>query len=48
MFEQRFSRVSDAVKKQDGARIPGASRLELDLIDVPDSLWEIVLKLVKD
>ena len=48
MFEQRFSRVSDAVKKQDGTRIPGASRLELDLIDVPDSLWEIVLKLVKD
>ena len=47
-FEQRFSRVSDAVKKQDGARIPGASRLELDLIDVPDSLWEIVLKLVKN
>ena len=46
LFTQRFGRVADAVKKQDGARIPGASRIKLDVIDVPDELWDIVLKLV--
>jgi len=47
-FEQRFERISDAVKDQDGARIPGASRIKLDPIDIPNDLWKTVLKLAKN
>lgn len=44
-FTDRFARVADAVAEQDNARIPGADRKEMDVIDVPDALWESVLKL---
>ena len=40
--------ISDAVKLQEGARIPGESRLKLDLIDIPADLWKTVLKLTKN
>lgn len=38
-FNDRFARVADAVAAQDGARIPGANRTAMDVIDVPDALW---------
>ncbi|MFT5066598.1 MAG: (2R)-3-sulfolactate dehydrogenase (NADP+) [Yoonia sp.] len=38
-FRDRFARVADAVAAQDGARIPGANRTAMDVIDVPDALW---------
>lgn len=38
-FTARFARVADAVAAQDGARIPGAERHAMDVIDVPDALW---------
>lgn len=44
-FAHRFSRVAEAVAAQDGARIPGADRHVMDEVDVPDALWELVLKL---
>ena len=47
-FEERFKMISDAVKLQEGARIPGESRLKLDLIDIPADLWKTVLKLTKN
>jgi (2R)-3-sulfolactate dehydrogenase (NADP+) len=34
-----MSRVGQAVAQQEGARIPGATRREMDEIDVPDALW---------
>ena len=44
-FDARFARVAEAVAEQDGARIPGADRHEMDVIDVPDALWSLVEKL---
>ncbi len=44
-FADRFARVADAVAAQEGARIPGADRTEMTEIDVPDALWELVLRL---
>ncbi|WP_342078517.1 Ldh family oxidoreductase [Yoonia sp. SS1-5] len=44
-FAARFARVADAVAAQDGARIPGSDRQVKDVIEVPDSLWDLVLKL---
>lgn len=44
-FTDRFARVAEAVAAQENARIPGADRKEMDVIDVPDALWEQVLKL---
>ena len=41
-FVDRFARVAEAVALQDGARIPGADRLEMAQIDVPDALWALV------
>ena len=41
----RFERVAEAVALQEGARIPGASRKEKELVDVPDALWSQVTKL---
>jgi (2R)-3-sulfolactate dehydrogenase (NADP+) len=38
-FDARMSRVGQAVAQQEGARIPGATRREMDEIDVPDALW---------
>ena len=38
-FNDRFARLADAVAAQDGARIPGANRTAMDVIDVPDALW---------
>ena len=35
-------RIADAVAEQEGARLPGADRKEMDLIDVPDALWALV------
>ena len=44
-FADRFARVAEAVAKQDGARIPGADRHVMDEVDVPDALWDLVLRL---
>ena len=44
-FADRFARVADAVAAQEGARIPGADRQAMDVVDVPDALWELVLRL---
>jgi (2R)-3-sulfolactate dehydrogenase (NADP+) len=44
-FADRFARVADAVAEQDGARIPGANRTAMDVIDVPDTLWTQTLAL---
>ncbi len=41
-FAERFARVAEAVAEQEGARIPGASRVEMAKVDVPDALWELV------
>ena len=41
----RFERVAEAVALQEGARIPGASRKEKELVDVPDALWSQVTNL---
>ncbi|HSG57404.1 MAG TPA: Ldh family oxidoreductase, partial [Paracoccaceae bacterium] len=44
-FADRFARVAEAVTAQEGARIPGANRQAMDVVDVPDALWELVLRL---
>ena len=44
-FADRFARVTEAVAAQEGARIPGADRNVMEEVDVPDALWELVLKL---
>lgn len=44
-FADRFARVAEAVAAQEGARMPGADRHAMDEIDVPDALWDLVLKL---
>ncbi len=44
-FADRFVRVADAVAAQEGARLPGADRMGMDEVDVPDVLWAQVLKL---
>jgi len=44
-FGARFARVAEAVAEQEGARIPGANRQAMTEVDVPDALWDLVLKL---
>ncbi len=44
-FYDRFARVAEAVDAQDGARMPGAQRREMDVVTVPDALWESVTAL---
>ncbi len=44
-FADRFARVADAVAAQEGTRIPGASRDVMQDVDVPDALWEQVIRL---
>ena len=44
-FVARFTRIADAVAAQEGARLPGADRKEMDVIDVPDALWALVTDL---
>lgn len=44
-FADRFMRIADAVAQQEGARIPGADRVVMTDVDVPDALWELVIKL---
>ncbi len=39
-FADRFATIADAVADQDGARIPGASRVEKSVVQVADTLWE--------
>ena len=46
-FSDRFARVADVVAAQDGARLPGAHRRAMDVIDVPDTLWQSVQTLTK-
>ena len=38
-FTTRFARIAEAVAEQEGARIPGADRTAMDVVDVPDALW---------
>ncbi|MEM6407437.1 MAG: Ldh family oxidoreductase [Pseudomonadota bacterium] len=38
-FFDRFARVAEAVAAQEGARLPGAARKEMDVVAVPDALW---------
>ncbi|EBA12567.1 Ldh family oxidoreductase [Roseobacter sp. CCS2] len=44
-FGARVARVAEAVAAQEGARIPGADRHVMTQVDVPDALWDLVLKL---
>ena len=44
-FFDRFARVAEAVEAQEGARLPGAVRREMDVVDVPDALWDSVVAL---
>ncbi len=44
-FADRFARVAEAVAAQEGARIPGADRHVMTEVDVPEALWDQVLKL---
>ena len=44
-FYDRFARVADAVAAQEGARMPGAQRREMDVVAVPDALWDSVVAL---
>jgi len=44
-FSARFARVAEAVAAQEGARIPGADRHVMTEVDVPDALWQQVLRL---
>lgn len=44
-FADRFTRVAKAVAAQDGTRIPGADRHVMTQVEVPDALWNLVLKL---
>ena len=44
-FFDRFARVAEAVDAQEGARLPGASRREIDIVAVPDALWDSVIAL---
>ena len=44
-FGARFARVAEAVAEQENARIPGADRHFMTDVDVPDALWDSVLKL---
>lgn len=44
-FADRFARVADAVAEQDGARIPGTTRVAMTEVDVPDALWAQVTAL---
>ncbi len=46
-FGARFTRIAEAVAAQDGARIPGADRNEMSVIDVPDALWTQVRALAR-
>ncbi len=46
-FGARFERVAEAVAQQDSARIPGAKRQVMDVIDVPDALWHLVQSLAR-
>ena len=44
-FAVRFARVADAVAAQEGARIPGADRQAMTEVEVPNALWDLVLRL---
>lgn len=44
-FANRFARVAEAVAAQDGARIPGADRQAMTVVNVPDALWDQVIRL---
>ncbi|MEM7471453.1 MAG: Ldh family oxidoreductase [Pseudomonadota bacterium] len=44
-FFDRFARVAEAVTAQEGARLPGAKRREMDIVAVPDALWDSVTAL---
>ena len=44
-FFERFARVAEAVGAQDGARIPGEDRKQLDPVPVPDALWDALSRL---
>ena len=35
----RFDRVAGAIAAEDGARMPGAARQPMEVVDVPDALW---------
>lgn len=41
-FADRLTRIAEAVAEQEGPRIPGADRKIMDVVDVPDPLWQQV------
>ena len=41
----RFGRVAEAVASEPHLRIPGVPRRQIDPVDVPDALWDTVLRL---
>ena len=40
-FPARLARVSEAVAAQEGARLPGSSRVAQEAVEVPDALWAL-------
>ena len=47
VFGARMARVSDAVSKQDGCRMPGTARGAAEAVEVPDAVWDQALGLAK-
>lgn len=44
-FGDRMARLAAAVSSQDDARLPGANRTPMTMVDVPDALWNLTLSL---
>ena len=44
-FEDRVSRLSEAVAAQEGARLPGQARVAAETVAVPEALWQTVSRL---
>lgn len=46
-FQDRITRLADAVAQQPDARLPGADRTPMTQVDVPEALWDLVQSLIK-
>ena len=44
-FADRFARLADAIAADEGARLPGQSRKQMDAADVDDTLWDKIIDL---
>ena len=45
VFHDRFARVAEVVAQDEGARIPGANRVQTDPVEADDAAWVRVLEL---